>query len=197
LGVQVPSPLLERGSPVCDGAKHEEISFPIKMSQPMGPHGSRTSVMGKEKTATSESGIGQFVHELLNAEIYKRSQGRIVRQFTCLAIWVAFALAAWQMHVYMLAIWPHMPMAAKYAISFSILVIGIWLGYRIVNLPSFADFLIAVEAEMNKVSWPSRTELVRSSMVVIILMFGLTMVLFFYDTLLTWLLSRVLNVTII
>ena len=35
----------------------------------------------------------------------------------------------------------------------------------------FADFLIAVEAEMTKVSWPSRGELVRSSIVVILVIF--------------------------
>jgi preprotein translocase subunit SecE len=34
---------------------------------------------------------------------------------------------------------------------------------------------------MNKVSWPSRHELVRASTVVIILIFGLTVVLFGYD----------------
>jgi preprotein translocase subunit SecE len=61
----------------------------------------------------------------------------------------------------------------------------LWLGFRIVNLPTFADFLIAVEAEMNKVSWPSRTELIRASMVVIILMFGLMIVLYLYDVGLT------------
>ena len=33
-------------------------------------------------------------------------------------------------------------------------VVGLWAAYRVVNLPAFADFLIAVEAEMNKVSWP-------------------------------------------
>ena len=31
-----------------------------------------------------------------------------------------------------------------------------WFAYRLVNLSSFADFLIAVEVEMTKVSWPSR-----------------------------------------
>ena len=66
-----------------------------------------------------------------------------------------------------------------------LLIVGLWLGFRIVNLPTFADFLIAVEAEMNKVSWPSRTELIRASMVVIVLMFGLTIVLFTYDITLT------------
>ena len=153
--------------------------------------------MGKEKAVASDGGMWQLFHELLKADVYKRSQGRIVRQMTCLAIWAAFALAAYQLFAYMLGVWPDVPLAAKYAIPVVVLLVGIWLGYRIVNLPTFADFLIAVEAEMNKVSWPSQTALIRSSMVVIILMFGLTMVLFFYDTALAWFLSKVLQITVI
>ena len=49
------------------------------------------------------------------------------------------------------------------------------------NMPSFADFLISVEAEMNKVSWPTRTELFRASMVVILVIFVLAAILFVYD----------------
>jgi preprotein translocase subunit SecE len=150
--------------------------------------------MGKEK---GDGGPWQFVQELLKAEIYKRSQGRIVRQITCLAMWVAFALAAWQIHVYMKAVMVSVPLAVTYSLPLVLLLMGIWVGYRIVNLPAFADFLIAVEAEMNKVSWPSRVELVRSSMVVIILMFGLAIVLFLYDAILNYLLVHVLKVTVI
>ena len=70
----------------------------------------------------------------------------------------------------------------RYLIAGAILLlVGIWLGYRIVNIPQFADFLIAVEAEMNKVSWPSRGELIRSSVVVIFVIFLLAIVLFGYD----------------
>ena len=63
------------------------------------------------------------------------------------------------------------------------LVLGLWFSFRIVHVPRFADFLIAVEAEMNKVSWPSTTELIKSSLVVIIVIFLLTGVLFGYDLL--------------
>ena len=42
-----------------------------------------------------------------------------------------------------------------YLICGLLLLLGLWIGYRLVNMPQFADFLIAVEAEMNKVSWPS------------------------------------------
>ena len=67
------------------------------------------------------------------------------------------------------------------------------LDFAIVNWPSFADFLIAVEAEMNKVSWPSRTELIRASMVVIVLMFGLAPCCYTYDLVLNWILVDVLE----
>jgi preprotein translocase subunit SecE len=56
-----------------------------------------------------------------------------------------------------------------------------WLGYRLVNWPRFADFLIAVEAEMSKVSWPTKTELYRASTVVIFTMAFLALLLFCYD----------------
>ena len=57
----------------------------------------------------------------------------------------------------------------------------LWISYRVVNVPSFADFLIAVEAEMNKVSWPTRTELFRASIVVLLTIFALALVLAGFD----------------
>ena len=63
-----------------------------------------------------------------------------------------------------------------------VLLVGCWwVTYRLVNVPSFADFLIAVEAEMNKVSWPTRQELFRGSAVVLITIILLATVLFFFD----------------
>src|SRR5262245_60474825 len=161
----------------------------------MGPHGSRAAVMSKDNQG-GNSAWSQVLNELFKTEIYKRSQGRLVRQFTCLAIWIAFGLAAWRL-LPLLAVEWRVSGSVAYAIAGAILLVGLWLGFRIVNLPSFADFLIAVEAEMNKVSWPSRTELIRASMVVIVLMFGLMAVLFTYDFVLNWLLSKVLHVTIV
>jgi preprotein translocase subunit SecE len=146
--------------------------------------------MGKEKTWDS-GGSMQFLHGLLRTDLYKRSQGRITRQATCIVIWVLFALAAWRLWSIMPAAQP----AFKYAVPAVLLVTGLWIGYRAVNDPAFADFLIAVEAEMNKVSWPSRTELVRASIVVIVLIFGLTVVLYAYDVILSFLFIQ-LGITI-
>ncbi|MBN1394055.1 MAG: preprotein translocase subunit SecE [Pirellulales bacterium] len=58
---------------------------------------------------------------------------------------------------------------------------SLWSIYRLVNVPAFADFLIAVEAEMNKVSWPASSELFRSSIVVLIFIFALAIILAVYD----------------
>ncbi len=145
--------------------------------------------MAKDK-AVAASGFGQIAQELLQVGIYKRSQGRIARQATCIAIWVAFAIAAYRLYEV-----GNLAMPYRYVVPTVVLLVGAWFGYRIVNYPPFADFLIAVEAEMNKVTWPTSTELIRSSIVVIVLIFGLTTVLFAYDTVWSGLLKYVLQVT--
>ena len=58
---------------------------------------------------------------------------------------------------------------------------ALWAGFRLIQFPVFADFLISVEAEMNKVSWPTRSELMKASGVVIFVIFFLAIVLFAYD----------------
>jgi preprotein translocase subunit SecE len=148
--------------------------------------------MGKENTIAGSGGSWHFLNNLLRADLYKRTQGKIVRQATCIVIWIVFALGAWRLHDFMIEYSP----AMRIGVPAVLLAAGLWLGYRLVNDPTFADFLIAVEAEMNKVSWPSQVELIRASLVVIILIFGLTMVLFSYDVILSWILTYVLHVTV-
>jgi len=60
-------------------------------------------------------------------------------------------------------------------------LLGLWFSYRIVHWYKFAEFLIAVQNEMAKVSWPKKPELINSSVVVILTMFLFTLVLFVYD----------------
>jgi preprotein translocase subunit SecE len=136
--------------------------------------------MSKEKTA---SGMSQnlLINEFLSTGLYKRSQGRLARQITCVAIWVIIALGAWRLASTPLLM--QQSQVIRYTIPGVILLLGLWIGYRLVNYPPFADFLIAVEAEMNKVSWPTWRELSRSTTVVIVLIIGLTAVLFGLDAL--------------
>jgi preprotein translocase SecE subunit len=57
----------------------------------------------------------------------------------------------------------------------------LWFAWRAVNYPTFADFLIATEAEINKVSWTTRRALIRDTIVVMITLILLTVFLFVVD----------------
>jgi len=133
--------------------------------------------------------VSAFLQELFQVGIYKRTQGRIARQVTFAAWAVGLAAGMWRLH-WMLRGTTWLPQGWETALSLAIpaalLVIGFWVGYRLMNLPVFADFLIAVEAEMNKVSWPTRSELYRSSIVVLITIFALAAVLFVFDFFWNW-----------
>ena len=126
--------------------------------------------------------MGAFFQELLNVGIYKRSQGRITRQVTFGAMALVLAVGFYQMHQVLsnreLGNWFY---GLKFWLPGILLILSWWISYRLVNLPSFADFLIAVEAELNKVSWPTRTELIRSSIVVLICLLVLAGVIFGFD----------------
>ena len=120
-----------------------------------------------------------FLQELVQVGIYKRSQGRITRQVTFAVLLVAIIFGLWRLSFVLTSY--RVPMEWAYGLSALLLAAGGWMSYRLVNVPGFADFLIAVEAEMNKVSWPSRTELVRSCVVVLVVIFTLAVVLFGFD----------------
>ncbi len=128
-----------------------------------------------------------FWSELLLTEVYKRNQGRMVRQVTCLAMWAACFLAAWRFYETFLIDVNFgsgaQGIAIKWAIPSILCLVGMWVSYRLVNWPRFADFLISVEAEMNKVSWPAWSELYRASLVVIFTIAFLALLLFGYDLL--------------
>lgn len=57
----------------------------------------------------------------------------------------------------------------------------LWIAWRIVNIPSFADFLVATEAEMNKVSWTTRRRLFQDTIVVLVTVVLFTVFLFVVD----------------
>jgi len=59
-----------------------------------------------------------------------------------------------------------LPSRGTQALVFTALLV--WLAVRLVQVPAFADFLISTDAEMNKVSWASRTKLWQDTVVVIV-----------------------------
>jgi preprotein translocase subunit SecE len=141
---------------------------------------------------TKEASGSSLLGDLFNPGLYKRSQGRIARQLTFAALAIAVAVGCWRLEV-SLETWNWAKDWAKgmsvsvnilaSVVALAVFVPLVWICYRVVNIARFADFLIAVEAEMNKVSWPSRVELIRASLVVLFVVFLLAGVLFLYDLL--------------
>lgn len=129
--------------------------------------------MARDKAST----VGPLFRELVSVEVYKRSQGRIVRQVTFVTLAITLAIGCWRMSV---ALDESSP-TVRYLVPTVLAVVGLWVSYRAVNWPLFADFLIAVEAEVNKVSWPDRPQLFRASAVVMITIFSLAAMLFIFD----------------
>jgi preprotein translocase SecE subunit len=74
--------------------------------------------------------------------------------------------------------------ALRYSLPLLLLAASIWLAWRVVNFPPFADFLIATEAELNKVSWTTRPRLIQDTIVVLVTVALLAMFLFLMDQ--TW-----------
>lgn len=127
---------------------------------------------------------------------YKKTQGIRARRYTLLG----FLLIGWTgvyslMHSRFLADanaplildlpftdWS-LPLLSNvgYTLPAILAVATFWVAWRAVNLPTFADFLIATEAEMNKVSWSSRKRLAQDTVVVLVTVFLLTAFLFVVD----------------
>jgi preprotein translocase subunit SecE len=129
--------------------------------------------MSKELESTPESSRPS----VSSTGIYKRTQGRITRQATFGAVVLLVAAGCWSLWYTML----ETDERIRAAIVAVVMLVGIFGAFRLVNMPRFADFLINVETEMTKVSWPTKTELVRTSGVVMVVIFGMTGVLFGYD----------------
>ncbi len=140
----------------------------------------------------------------LHAFSYKATQGQKVRRYTLIGL----LILGWS-GVYSLlnhqslgtGLWVlDMPFTAfnltpladiQYTVPLLLAAATFWLTWRAVNMPVFADFLIATEAEMNKVSWSSRKRLFQDTIVVLVTTLLLTAFLLLTDLFWGWLLTTV------
>ena len=129
--------------------------------------------------------MAAIVHEFFRFGRYKRNQGQIARRTTFGALALIVIVGCWRLSEEN----SDQTQLMHYWVPLAFMAIGLWASFRIVQMPSFADFLISVEGEMNKVSWPSRGELFRATLVVILVVFFLAFLLFAYDAVLTWILQ--------
>ena len=133
---------------------------------------------------------------------YKRSLGVRVRRLTILGILIVGGSGAWSLYSngllpdrWTLAMPFGLPpvlllTGAKVAVPLLIMAVALWVAFRAVNVPDFAEFLIATEAEMNKVSWSTRKRLAQDTVVVLITTLLMTLFLLAVDLFWGWLLSR-------
>ena len=123
--------------------------------------------------------------------IYKRGQGKYTRLCSAFAIAIIAGLGCLQLYKKLqaadLGLWVETMVPAGLFVIFALL--SFWL----VNKQSFADFLIAAEGEMKKVSWSSRQEIAVSTFIVIIVVITMAVLLGTTDlgfrTLFSWLLG--------
>jgi preprotein translocase SecE subunit len=77
----------------------------------------------------------------------------------------------------------------RFTVPLLLAIGGLWLAFRVVNFPAFADFLIATEAEMNKVSWTTRKRLWQDTVVVLTTLVLFTFFLMVVDLFWGWALT--------
>lgn len=133
-----------------------------------------------------------FWGSFASVALYKKNQGRLTRQLTALGLGVLLLLGCWVMSQTVLSsppdflsspatvtdadgnlapasrtFWETNWRSIRYGIPTLLGALGFWAIYRVVNYPRFTDFLISVEAEMDKVSWADQTYLFRATGVVL------------------------------
>jgi preprotein translocase subunit SecE len=126
--------------------------------------------------------------ELLSFAFYKANQGRMVRQFTFFAVVVIAAFGC-----ITLANGPliRSSRAVQVALPLLLWIAAGWVAFRAVNFPRFADFLISVESELTRVTWPPKSEVTQATVVVLFTMASLGVFLFVIDLVWTWAFSAI------
>ena len=111
-------------------------------------------------------------------EIYKRGQGRYARTITFVS---AMVIALGGAAALSRKLEGYAPPAVQFgAPALLFVALGLFM-FWMVNRPKSADFLIATEGEIKKVSWSSRREIVGSTKVVIVATFILAGILYAVD----------------
>lgn len=131
---------------------------------------------------------GTFWSELASSGLYKRSQGRLARRLTGVAIAAIAILGAWSFQVTFAA---EASPAIKYGIPGAVALLGCWLAFRVIHYEKFAEFLIATETEVEKVHWPDRQHVHRASVVVIVTMLLMGAMLFLFDVIWRYVFSAI------
>ena len=131
------------------------------------------------------SRFAQFLLNLGRANLYKPLQGWYARIYTAIGLGVVVVLGIWRLYESVRDSAP----ASRFGIPLAVGAVLGWFLFRLVQYPPFVEFLIATEAEMNKVSWTSRDDLYRATSVVLTTVLLVAVFLFGVD----WVWSNLLQ----
>ncbi|MEN8148235.1 MAG: preprotein translocase subunit SecE [Planctomycetota bacterium] len=125
-------------------------------------------------------------------EFYKKGQGSIARLLALAGCLLLLFWGGWSFWIWLqgftslsssLLEVPTVGLEIDLALIIAVVVVlaggagSVW----ILNRPRLVDLLIETEAEMKKVSWPSRQEAWNSSVIVVVTVVVMMGLLFFYD----------------
>ena len=122
-------------------------------------------------------------------EIYKRSQGKYTRLCTAFALGLIAVLGCYSLYGKLSGslqnLWLRTMIPTGLFVALAVLIF--WL----VNKSTVADFMIAAEGEMKKVSWTSRKEIIVSTIIVIIVVIFMAILMgtsdFLFASFFSWL----------
>ena len=110
-------------------------------------------------------------------QIYRKTQGRWTRLGTVVGAGILIVIGAWYT-------WSELPSELRLFRAIIPLILMLACFYvllRVVNSKRPADFMIATEGEMKKVSWSSKKEIIGSTKVVIVTLLIMGLILFLVD----------------
>lgn len=119
-------------------------------------------------------------------EIYKKGQGTTARWITALALGALALLGCNELEDIVSG---HTEATVFGSISVSLLasvaafIVAAFVIALVINNRRFVDYLVASETELRKVSWPTRVELKRQTLVVIVTLLLISAMLFVADVL--------------
>jgi preprotein translocase subunit SecE len=128
-----------------------------------------------------------------NVQIYKRYQGKYTRSLTFVGVMVLAVAGAYKLSDYLGSYDATKAAYIQFGAPTVLALVMAWLMFWLVNRPNTADFLIATEGEMKKVSWSSKKEIIGSTKVVIVTTFIIAAILFGVDVVFRVFFSAVLG----
>jgi len=140
-------------------------------------------------TGESKSRFAPFLANLTQSNLYKPLQGKQARLWTAVGLGLIIVFGLREVFESLQGRTGNLGSYGSYGITTAVGAVMAWITFRLLQYPPFVEFLIATEAEMNKVSWTSREDLKRATTVVLVTVALVAVFLFGVD----WVWSNLLQ----